>query len=170
MYRSTANGNIYHLIIWISLCINVYLQVLIQFNQKMHSKIVFTLNALLCKVEHCIFYLLHKYDVNRCVQMADNIEIQISKHAFLYHYNILYIELCIFQGRLNELMSQIRMQNHLAASGTDVNYQMDPTMLHEVKTVSKTQLLFLWNVTFLMTGNVSQTKASRVFPLFKIPI
>lgn len=44
-----------------------------------------------------------------------------------------------FKGRLNELMSQIRMQNHLASSRLDVNYQIDPTMLQELKTLLKQQ-------------------------------
>lgn len=40
------------------------------------------------------------------------------------------------QGRLNELMSQIRMQNHLAGTRADVSYQMDPSLQQEIKHVS----------------------------------
>ena len=44
----------------------------------------------------------------------------------------------IFQGRLNELMSQIRMQNHLSSSRSDINYQMDTNVQSEIKQVSQT--------------------------------
>lgn len=44
-----------------------------------------------------------------------------------------------FKGRLNELMSQIRMQNHLAATRTDVSYQIDPTLQDEIKQLLKQQ-------------------------------
>ena len=33
-------------------------------------------------------------------------------------------------------MSQIRMQNHLTSSRSDVNYQMEPSVQTEIKTVS----------------------------------
>ena len=42
----------------------------------------------------------------------------------------------LLQGRLNELMSQIRMQNHLAGTRNDVSYQMDPSLQEEIKHVS----------------------------------
>ncbi|XP_061189372.1 nucleoporin p54-like [Saccostrea echinata] len=44
-----------------------------------------------------------------------------------------------FKGRLNELMSQIRMQNHLAATRADVSYQMDPSLQQEIKQLLKQQ-------------------------------
>ncbi|XP_060083541.1 nuclear pore complex protein Nup54-like [Ylistrum balloti] len=44
-----------------------------------------------------------------------------------------------FKGRLNELMSQIRMQNHLAATRTDVSYQIDPALQDEIKQLLKQQ-------------------------------
>ncbi|KAL4230131.1 Nuclear pore complex protein Nup54 [Mactra antiquata] len=44
-----------------------------------------------------------------------------------------------FKGRLNELMSQIRMQNHLSSTSSDVNYQINPSMLQELKTLLKQQ-------------------------------
>jgi len=51
--------------------------------------------------------------------------------------NLLHETVVCVQGRLNELMSQIRMQNHLAASRADSNYQMDSTSLQEIKMVHK---------------------------------
>ncbi|XP_078325734.1 nuclear pore complex protein Nup54-like isoform X2 [Crassostrea virginica] len=44
-----------------------------------------------------------------------------------------------FKGRLNELMSQIRMQNHLAGTRNDVSYQMDPSLQEEIKHLLKQQ-------------------------------
>ncbi|KAK3576887.1 hypothetical protein CHS0354_012945 [Potamilus streckersoni] len=44
-----------------------------------------------------------------------------------------------FKGRLNELMSQIRMQNHLSATKPDVNYQMEPSLQLEIKQILKQQ-------------------------------
>ncbi|XP_033743990.1 nuclear pore complex protein Nup54-like isoform X2 [Pecten maximus] len=44
-----------------------------------------------------------------------------------------------FKGRLNELMSQIRMQNHLASTRTDISYQIDPTLQDEIKQLLKQQ-------------------------------
>lgn len=44
-----------------------------------------------------------------------------------------------FKGRLNELMSQIRMQNHLAGTRADVSYQMDPSLQQEIKHLLKQQ-------------------------------
>lgn len=41
------------------------------------------------------------------------------------------------KGRLNELMSQIRMQNHLSSSSrSEINYQMDSSLQQEIKQVS----------------------------------
>ncbi|CAG2252553.1 NUP54 [Mytilus edulis] len=42
-------------------------------------------------------------------------------------------------GRLNELMSQIRMQNHLAGNRADFSYQMDPSLQQEIKQLLKQQ-------------------------------
>lgn len=44
-----------------------------------------------------------------------------------------------FKGRLNELMSQIRMQNHLAGNRADFSYQMDPSLQQEIKQLLKQQ-------------------------------
>ncbi|ESO89471.1 hypothetical protein LOTGIDRAFT_192964 [Lottia gigantea] len=44
-----------------------------------------------------------------------------------------------FKGRLNELMSQIRMQNHLFTNRPDVNYHMDIELQHEMKQLLKQQ-------------------------------
>ncbi|XP_056011625.1 nuclear pore complex protein Nup54-like [Ostrea edulis] len=44
-----------------------------------------------------------------------------------------------FKGRLNELMSQIRMQNHLAGTRADISYQMDPGLQQEIKQLLKQQ-------------------------------
>ena len=49
------------------------------------------------------------------------------------------VNVCLLQGRLNELMSQIRMQNHLAGTRNDVSYQMDPSLQEEIKHVSWTK-------------------------------
>lgn len=41
----------------------------------------------------------------------------------------------LFQGRLNELMSQMRMQNQLAATRQDATYQMDSAVQLEIRQV-----------------------------------
>ena len=41
----------------------------------------------------------------------------------------------LIQGRLNELMSQLRMQNQLSLSRSDAGYQMDTSVQHEIKQV-----------------------------------
>ena len=41
----------------------------------------------------------------------------------------------VFKGRLNELMSQMRMQNQLSALRQDATYQMDTSVQQEVKQV-----------------------------------
>jgi hypothetical protein len=43
----------------------------------------------------------------------------------------------VLQGRLNELMSQIRMQNHTLSARADIPCQMDPAFQQEVKQVRK---------------------------------
>lgn len=43
---------------------------------------------------------------------------------------------CFFlQGRLNELMSQIRMQNHFGAVRSEERYSVDADLLREIKQV-----------------------------------
>ena len=41
-----------------------------------------------------------------------------------------------FKGRLNELMSQIRMQNHFGAVKSEKKYYIDADLLREIKQVS----------------------------------
>lgn len=49
------------------------------------------------------------------------------------------IEACFSsQGRLNELMSQIRMQNHFGAVRAEERYYIDADLLREIKQVSLT--------------------------------
>lgn len=49
------------------------------------------------------------------------------------------IEACFSsQGRLNELMSQIRMQNHFGAVRAEERYYIDADLLREIKQVSVT--------------------------------
>ena len=45
------------------------------------------------------------------------------------------MDVFFFQGRLNELMSQMRMQNQLSALRQDATYQMDDNVQREVKQV-----------------------------------
>lgn len=45
------------------------------------------------------------------------------------------------QGRLNELMSQIRMQNHYGAVRAEERYNVDTDLLREIKQVSDTRPL-----------------------------
>lgn len=45
------------------------------------------------------------------------------------------------QGRLNELMSQIRMQNHFGAVRSEERYSVDADLLREIK-----QVRHLWIV------------------------
>ncbi len=40
---------------------------------------------------------------------------------------------CVFQGRLNELMSQIRMQNHFGAVRSEERYRVDADLLREIR-------------------------------------
>lgn len=50
------------------------------------------------------------------------------------------IEACLSsQGRLNELMSQIRMQNHFGAVRAEERYYIDADLLREIKQVSITR-------------------------------
>ncbi len=39
----------------------------------------------------------------------------------------------VFQGRLNELMSQIRMQNHFGAVRSEERYRVDADLLREIR-------------------------------------
>lgn len=43
--------------------------------------------------------------------------------------------LTLFQGRLNELMSQIRMQNHFGTVRSEERYSVDADLLREIKQV-----------------------------------
>lgn len=50
-------------------------------------------------------------------------------------------ECCLsLQGRLNELMSQIRMQNHFGAVRSEERYNVDADLLREIKQVSRLYL------------------------------
>lgn len=59
-----------------------------------------------------------------------------------FHSSIFIFEVCltvfllfISQGRLNELMSQIRMQNHFGAVRSEERYSVDADLLREIKQV-----------------------------------
>jgi len=69
-----------------------------------------------------------------------------SRHSFWKTAGVLYPPpppplqfpyLCLLlQGRLNELMSQIRMQNHFGAVRSEERYSVDADLLREIKHVS----------------------------------
>ncbi|XP_045203679.2 nuclear pore complex protein Nup54-like [Mercenaria mercenaria] len=90
------------------------------------------------ELSHRLLQVIVKQEMHRKQGFA----IQVDEEQLRVHLEAIQAELnhpTQFKGRLNELMSQIRMQNHLAASRSDVNYQIDPSMLHELKTLLKQQ-------------------------------
>lgn len=53
--------------------------------------------------------------------------------AFIEYFIVLFLS--YLQGRLNELMSQIRMQNHFGAVRSEERYSVDADLLREIKQV-----------------------------------
>ncbi|CAI9726008.1 Hypothetical predicted protein [Octopus vulgaris] len=60
-----------------------------------------------------------------------------------------------FKGRLNELLSQIRMQNHLTTPWVDANYQMEPVMEEEIRELLKQQQTGIQHIIQLMKEDSS---------------
>ncbi|WAR00810.1 NUP54-like protein [Mya arenaria] len=90
------------------------------------------------ELSHRLLQVIVKQEVYRKQGFA----IQVDEEQLRVQLEALQAELnhpTQFKGRLNELMSQIRMQNHLTASRSDFNYQMDSTVLQEIKTLLKQQ-------------------------------
>jgi hypothetical protein len=58
--------------------------------------------------------------------------------AILLNFNVeTRIKYYFFQGRLNELMSQMRMQNQLGSTARpEAGYQIDPAVQQEIKKVN----------------------------------
>lgn len=67
-----------------------------------------------------------------------------------------------FQGRLNELMSQIRMQNHFGAVRSEERYNVDADLLREIKQVSH----YICTVNRSMPYTVGVHRLHIIFQLF----
>lgn len=65
---------------------------------------------------------------------------------------MLYLWFSMFlftQGRLNELMSQIRMQNHFGAVRSEERYSVDADLLREIKQVRESDFNLCFQVNIL---------------------
>lgn len=90
------------------------------------------------ELSHRVLQVIVKQEILRKQGFA----IQVDEEQLRVQLEALQTELnhpTQFKGRLNELMSQIRMQNHLTSSRSDVNYQMEPSVQTEIKTLLKQQ-------------------------------
>ncbi|XP_040183476.1 nucleoporin p54 isoform X2 [Rana temporaria] len=63
-----------------------------------------------------------------------------------------------FKGRLNELMSQIRMQNHFGAVRSEENYYVDSDLLREIKQHLKQQQEGLSHITGIIKDDLEDIK------------
>lgn len=66
---------------------------------------------------------------------------------YLCLYSINCFCVLLIQGRLNELMSQMRMQLQMASGRADSTYQMDLETQAEIKLVSSNNVLYIWGLT-----------------------
>lgn len=70
----------------------------------------------------------------------------LCKWSFYSVFSFCFTDLicfCLLKGRLNELVSQIRLQRQLTTSRADAHYQVDPLMMEEVKQVSYPSVLVI---------------------------
>ena len=68
---------------------------------------------------------------NKTAKLATNIS---TLKLFIYSLSLSFF---VFQGRLNELMSQLRMQTQVPAAKADSRFSLDPILLDEIRQVSE---------------------------------
>ncbi|CAE1242890.1 NUP54 [Acanthosepion pharaonis] len=98
---------------------------------------------------HRLLKVIAKQEVYRKLGVA----MQDTEEQFRAQLEALQSELnhpTQFKGRLNELLSQIRMQNHMTASRADTNYQMEPLMEEEIRELLKQQQTGIHHIIQLM--------------------
>lgn len=103
---------------------------------------------------HRLLKVIAKQEVYRKLGVA----MQDTEEQFRAQLEALQSELnhpTQFKGRLNELLSQIRMQNHMTASRADTNYQMEPLMEEEIRELLKQQQTGIHHIIQLMKEDSS---------------
>lgn len=106
------------------------------------------------KLGHRLLKVIAKQEVYRKLGMA----MQDTEEQFRAQLEAVQSELnhpTQFKGRLNELLSQIRMQNHLTSSRADTNYQMEPLMEEEIRELLKQQQTGIHHIIELMKEDSS---------------
>ncbi|KAK3099683.1 hypothetical protein FSP39_007976 [Pinctada imbricata] len=109
--------------------------------QQKESNMVAKLEEFKCKyleLSHRILKVVVKQEISRKMGYA----IQAEEEQLRVQLEKIQLELnhpTQFKGRLNELMSQIRMQNQLSGSRSDVSYQLDAGLQQEIKQLLKQQ-------------------------------
>ncbi|XP_016401836.1 nucleoporin p54 isoform X2 [Sinocyclocheilus rhinocerous] len=89
-------------------------------------------HSLFPSVLSCVFQVLIKQEVQRKSGYA----IQLDEEHLRVQLETIQSDLNAptqFKGRLNELMSQIRMQNHFGAVRSEERYRVDADLLREIK-------------------------------------
>ncbi|KAA8584464.1 hypothetical protein FQN60_008249 [Etheostoma spectabile] len=92
----------------------------------------------LMDLSHRVLQVLIKQEIQRKSGYA----IQVDEEHLRVHLDTIQSELNAptqFKGRLNELMSQIRMQNHFGAVRSEERYSVDADLLREIKQHLKQQ-------------------------------
>ncbi|XP_071087037.1 nuclear pore complex protein Nup54-like isoform X1 [Haliotis cracherodii] len=87
---------------------------------------------------HRLLQVIVKQEIYRKMGYA----IQAEEEHLKVQLEVLQTELnhpTQFKGRLNELMSQIRMQNHVSSQRQEVSFQMDTELQSEIKQLLKQQ-------------------------------
>ncbi|XP_077944184.1 nucleoporin p54 isoform X2 [Gasterosteus aculeatus] len=92
----------------------------------------------LMDLSHRVLQVLIKQEIQRKSGYA----IQVDEEHLRVQLDTIHSELNAptqFKGRLNELMSQIRMQNHFGAARSEERYSVDADLLREIKQHLKQQ-------------------------------
>jgi len=103
----------------------------------------------------CIYFaprlICYRHEVVNVISVIRWFDVNYKIYFNFFFYFILYMNRCrngfrvpsyeymcvvfVDQGRLNELMSQIRMQNHFGAVRSEERYNVDVDVLREIKQV-----------------------------------
>ncbi|KAJ7986778.1 hypothetical protein DPEC_G00331910 [Dallia pectoralis] len=111
----------------------------------------------LMDLSHRVLQVLIKQEIQRKSGYA----IQVDEEHLRVQLDTIQSELNAptqFKGRLNELMSQIRMQNHFGASRSEERYSVDGDLLREIRQHLKQQQEGLSQLISVIKDNVEDIK------------
>ncbi|XP_077332632.1 nucleoporin p54 isoform X2 [Lithobates pipiens] len=111
----------------------------------------------LLELSHRVLQVLIKQEIQRKSGFA----IQAEEEHLRVQLDTIQSELNAptqFKGRLNELMSQIRMQNHFGAVRSEENYYVDSDLLREIKQHLKQQQEGLSHITGIIKDDLEDIK------------